>query len=88
MVVELILVPTADLGAIAPVYETVTGDLRPPGFGITPLKMAHDDNVDTSSIFLIFAFLYSLGQNQPAVKIFDTHKKAHVKWASSGFIFM
>jgi len=50
--------------------------------------MAHDDNVDTSSIFSIFAFLYTFGQNQPAVQIFDTHKKAHVKWASSGFIFM
>jgi hypothetical protein len=53
MVVELILVPTADLGAIAPVYETVTGDLRPIGFGITPLKMAYYDDVtplcDTSS---------------------------------------
>ena len=23
-----------------------------------------------------------------AVQIFDTHKKAHVKWAPSGFIFM
>ena len=25
---------------------------------------------------------------KPTVKIFNTHKKAHVKWASSGFIFM
>jgi hypothetical protein len=38
MVVELILAPTADLGAIAPVYETVTGDLRPIGFRDNAIK--------------------------------------------------
>lgn len=45
MVVELIVAATADLGVIAPIYETVTGDLRLIGFGITPLKMAYYDNV-------------------------------------------
>ena len=50
--------------------------------------MAHYDNVQTSSNVTIFAFLSSLGQNQPAVQIFDTHKKAHIKWASSAFIIM
>ena len=70
------------------VYETVIGDLRPPGLGTTPLKMAHFDNVHRWSIVSIFAFLYRLGQNQPAVQIFDTHKKARIKWASSDFIIM
>jgi hypothetical protein len=50
--------------------------------------MAHFDNVHRWSIVSIFAFLYRLGQNQPAVQIFDTHKKAHIKWASSDFIIM
>ena len=72
--------------AIEAIYEIVIGALSPIGLGTMPLKMAHYANVDKSSIFSIFVFLYSLGQNQPAVQIIDTHKKAHVKWASSGLL--
>ena len=68
MAVDLIPAPTVDLGAIAPIYEPVIGDLRPIGLGITPLKMAYY-NLISKMLQLALLWPLNCGIQRPCLEI-------------------